>query len=348
MADSDKQILDTDQRFQALLDWARGIFGNQELDIRPASADASFRRYFRITVRGNSHIIMDAPPEKEDSEPFVRISGYLAALNLNVPQVIESSVTQGFYLLTDLGQKSYLDYLNENTVEQLYTDAMQALEVMHLGGLQYEDNIPPYDDKLLQTEMSLFTDWYLGTHLQLDLNDEQRQLLAKVYSFLGTSALEQPRVFVHRDYHSRNLMFLERNNPGILDFQDAVWGPVTYDLVSMLRDCYIDWPREQILAWVRQYYAKLSSSTLLAGLELKDFIRWFDLMGIQRHLKATGIFARLNYRDDKPGYMNDIPRTMGYIFSVAQDYPEMKPFLKLLDELAIPEKLKQATAGRVT
>jgi len=322
--------------------WAHGLFGNQQLDIRPASADASFRRYFRISAEGQTYIIMDAPPEKENCEPFVRISGYLAELGLSVPHVIESAVQQGFYLLTDLGKKAYLDHLNDNTVDQLYGDAIGAIQVIHENGQQYKNEIPPYGATLLHTEMGLFTDWYLERHLQKQLNDEQRNSIDKTYSLLSDSALEQPAVFVHRDYHSRNLMLLAKDNPGILDFQDAVWGPVTYDLVSLLRDCYISWPRERVLSWVKQYYSHLSSGSLLQGVTQTDFVRWFDLMGIQRHLKATGIFARLNYRDGKPGYLHDIPRTMDYIFSVASDYKEFSTFLNVLNELGIPDTLKRA------
>ncbi|MGD8783329.1 MAG: phosphotransferase [Thioalkalispiraceae bacterium] len=335
-----------DQRFQELQDWAHQLFGNQQLEIQPASADASFRRYFRVRFAGESYIIMDAPPDKEDSEPFVRISGYLAELNLNVPKVIESEISKGIYLLTDLGSKPYLDYLNDNTVEELYADAMQALEVIHLGGERYREKLPPYSYELLHREMDLYSDWFLERHLQLQLNDAQRERLEQTYTLLSASALEQPTVFVHRDYHSRNLMLQKVGNPGILDFQDAVWGPVSYDLVSLLRDCYIAWPRERVVAWVKQYYSRLSSSSLLAGVSQRDFLRWFDLMGVQRQLKATGIFARLNYRDNKPGYLNDIPRTMRYVLSVASDYQELKPFLSLLEELAVFERLKQPVAGQ--
>lgn len=289
---------------------------------------------------------MDAPPEKEDSEPFVRISGYLLAMGLNVPRIIDSSVEQGFYLLSDLGSRAYLDYLSEATVDQLYRDAVKSIELMHCDGFQYKAVIPPYDYQLLHTEMALFTDWFLARHHRIELNDAQRDTIEVTYKLLADMALEQPRVFVHRDYHSRNLMLVDDNNPGILDFQDAVWGPVTYDLVSLFRDCYIAWPRQQVEAWLQDYYKQMKSEALLAGVTQSQFLRWFDLMGIQRHLKATGIFARLNYRDGKPGYLNDIPRTLGYVFSVMKDYQELRPFADLLAELGIPEKLKQQSAGR--
>lgn len=334
-----------DERLQALQAWVEGIFGAQQLDIQPASADASFRRYFRVTHDSKSYIIMDAPPEKEDSEPFVRISGYLADINLNVPRVIESAVEKGFYLLTDLGRSVYLEHLTDDSADQFYSDAMHALSVMHEAGHPYKAALPAYDRELLHTEMGLFSDWYLGRHNQIELNDDQLAILESTYAQLSASALEQPAVFVHRDYHSRNLMLLDTGNPGILDFQDAVWGPVTYDLVSLLRDCYITWPRQRVELWVKQYYARISATSLLEDVSEAQFQRWFDLMGIQRHLKASGIFARLNYRDGKSGYLNDIPRTMNYVFSVASDYEELRPFLNLLDELGIPDKLKQQTTG---
>lgn len=328
-----------DQRLLQLRIWAEGILGSQGLAISPASADASFRRYFRVRQGDQSWIIMDAPPDKEDSEPFVRISGYLARIGLNVPRVLKSSLEQGFYLLTDLGQRAYLDCLNDSSVDQLYSDAMHALEVMHLSGNQFRENIPPYDRTLLLNEMGLFRDWYLARHHSIELKDKQHTMLESTFDFLAASALEQPEVFVHRDYHSRNLMYLEHNNPGILDFQDAVWGAVSYDLVSLLRDCYIAWPREKVEAWVKQYHQQMVNNSLLQGVSVAQFLRWFDLMGVQRHLKATGIFSRLNYRDDKPGYLNDIPRTMNYVLNVAKDYPELGPFLKLLDDLGITGRL---------
>lgn len=348
-AKRDKSIQDQEhqnQRFHELRTWVEGLFGCQLSDIQPASADASFRRYFRLSHDDQTWIIMDAPPEKEDSEPFVRVSGYLSAIGLNVPKVIESAVEQGFYLLTDLGRRAYLDHLHEGTVNSLYQDAMQAIEIMHRAGSQYQDGIPPYNRELLHTEMALFTNWYLARHHGVELNDAQHAVIESTYSLLSDAALEQPKVFVHRDYHSRNLMLVDENNPGILDFQDAVWGPITYDLVSLLRDCYITWPRERVESWLQDYYERLVDDPLLEGVSQAQFLRWFNLMGIQRHLKATGIFARLNYRDGKPGYLNDIPRTLGYVFTVAKDYQELKPFLDLLNELGIPQKIKQQLAGR--
>lgn len=328
-----------DQRLKQLRVWLEGILGSQGLDISPASEDASFRRYFRVRQDSQSWIIMDAPPQKEDSEPFVRISGYLSEIGLNVPRVLESSIEQGFYLLTDLGQRAYLDCLTDANADQLYSDAMHALEVLHQTGDRFKDDIPPYDRALLMNEMGLFRDWYLDRHSSIDLNDEQRAVLESAFDFLADAALEQPKVFVHRDYHSRNLMYLENNNPGILDFQDAVWGPASYDLVSLLRDCYIAWSRERVEAWVRQYHQRMVNQSLFRGVSTDQFLRWFDLMGIQRHLKATGIFSRLNYRDGKPGYLNDIPRTMNYVLTVAECYPELRPFLKLLDDLGIKGRL---------
>lgn len=348
IANRDKAIQDQahqDQRFYDLRTWVEGLFGCRLPDIQPASADASFRRYFRLSHENQTWIIMDAPPDKEDSEPFVRISGYLAEIGLNVPKVSERSVEQGFYLLTDLGCRAYLDYLNDETVDRLYQDAIDAIKTMHRSGSKYRNGIPAYDRKLLHTEMELFSNWYLTRHHGIELNDVQKSIIESTYTLLSDAALEQPRVFVHRDYHSRNLMLVDENNPGILDFQDAVWGPITYDLVSLLRDCYIAWPRERVEYWVRAYYKRLANDALLKGASEAQFLRWFDLMGVQRHLKATGIFARLNYRDGKPGYLNDIPRTLGYVLSVGQDYQELKPFLDLLDEFGIPEKLKQQTAG---
>lgn len=315
-----------DLRFEQLQDWLRTVAGIHNYEIAPASADASFRRYFRIRYADTSRIVMDAPPEQEDCHPFIQVSALMAGIGLHVPVVLRQDLQQGFLLLTDLGERMYLPELNADTVESLYGDALQALLRLQAHGAA---DLPPYDLDLLMNEMELFRQWYLQRHLGLQLAEDENASIDTAFSYLADQALQQPRVIVHRDYHSRNLM-VSSPNPGILDFQDAVIGPVTYDLVSLLRDCYIAWPREQVMNWVCRYYRQARSEGLLEDVSEAQFITWFDLMGIQRHLKASGIFARLNYRDGKPGYLEDIPRTLGYVIDVGRDYPTLKPFIELV------------------
>ncbi|HEC28820.1 MAG TPA: aminoglycoside phosphotransferase [Gammaproteobacteria bacterium] len=315
-------MTNNDVRLKQLEDWLRQS-GKKDYEIRPASDDASFRRYFRISHNNKSFIVMDAPPDKEDSRPFVGLARAFLKVGLNVPQVLEQDQEQGFLLLTDFGDRQYLDVLNDENVGRLYGDAMGALLVLQVcGDLHYP--LPSYDEKCLMAEMKLFRDWLLVRHHGIELSRAEQDMLDNAFTFLCRSAVEQPQVPVHRDYHSRNLMVLESHNPGILDFQDAVTGPVTYDLVSLLRDCYIEWPRKQTEEWVTGYYDLAMQSGILREQTERQFIRWFDLMGVQRHLKAAGIFARLNYRDNKPGYMRDVPRTVGYIIDVSGRYPELE------------------------
>ena len=322
-----------DQRLTGLKQWLDETLDAPEYEIQPASADASFRRYFRVTVPGTSYIIMDAPPDKEDTGPFIAVAEHFLAIGLNVPEILFRDTAQGYLILTDFGSQSYLDALNAHTVERLYGDALGALAVLQTGTYVDPHCLPPYDEALLQTETGLFRDWYLGTHLGISLSDDEQASLQAVFDVLSASALAQPQVWVHRDYHSRNLMVVPRHNPGVIDFQDAVLGPVTYDLVSLLRDCYIAWPRAQVEDWVRGYHRLARQCGIPVCDEVEEFQRWFDLMGVQRHLKATGIFARLNHRDGKPGYLGDIPRTLAYIAQVAPDYPELAFLDKLLKRL---------------
>jgi aminoglycoside/choline kinase family phosphotransferase len=272
-----------------------------------------------------TRIVMDAPPENEDCRPFVDIARALFDVGLHVPQIIEEDLDQGFLLLDDLGDRLYLNELNEDTVERLYGDAIGALLTMQACDPSQHE-LPPYDEALLMQEMELFREWFLQRHLGLSLDDEANGMLGRVFKGLTDNALQQPRVCVHRDYHSRNLMVTDQHNPGILDFQDAVIGPVTYDLVSLLRDCYIAWPREQVEDWALGFHELAMQSGIL-NRELHEdevqFLRWFDLMGVQRHLKAIGIFARLNHRDGKPGYLEDIPRTLTYVVEVSGRYDEL-------------------------
>ena len=270
---------------------------------------------------------MDAPPENEDCRPFVDIARALFDAGLHVPQILEEDLEQGFLLLDDLGDRQYLDELNGETVERLYGDALGALVTLQVCGPQ-DHELPPYDEALLMQEMELFREWFLLRHLALSLDEDTSRMLDQVFRLLADNALQQPRVCVHRDYHSRNLMVTEQHNPGILDFQDAVFGPVTYDLVSLLRDCYIAWPREQVEDWALGFHELAMQSGIL-NRELHDdekqCLRWFDLMGVQRPLKAIGIFARLNHRDGKPSYLRDIPRTISYVEEVAGRYAELGP-----------------------
>jgi hypothetical protein len=325
-----------DSRLAALKDWVGQVLDLREYEVHPASADASFRRYFRITSPGATHIVMDAPPGKEDPRRFIEVARRLLGLGLNVPEVLEQDLAQGYLLLSDLGQQMYLPRLNPTSVDRLYGDALGALVVLQAGIFTDSSFLPEYDDALLRRELEIFREWYLGRHLGLSPDVERNTVLDEAFDVLARSALAQPRVWVHRDYHSRNLMVTARNNPGILDFQDAVRGPVTYDLVSLLRDCYIAWPRAQVEEWVRGYFDLARQSGLPVGDDDELFLRWFDLMGVQRHLKAAGIFARLNHRDGKSGYLRDIPRTLGYVLEVSGRYPELQQLHRLFTGLSIP------------
>lgn len=322
------------EREQNLLAWLHALTGTHH-ELVPASNDASFRRYFRIRIDGTTRIVMDAPPPQEDCRPFVHVANLLHAAGMHAPEVIASDLEEGFLLLSDLGNTTYLDVLNEDNVDRLYGDATGALARLQACIDPASAGLPDYDAELLNVELSLFKDWYLQKHLGLMLNAGQESTLTTTNQLLVDNALAQTQVCVHRDYHSRNLMFTEQDNPGVLDFQDAVIGPVTYDLVSLLRDCYIAWPRERVEEWAQNYYR----IAVKAGIVNEDhvsemqFLRYFDLMGVQRHLKAIGIFARLLHRDGKDGYIEDIPRTMAYVKDVAGRYPELSEFAALLEEI---------------
>jgi aminoglycoside/choline kinase family phosphotransferase len=317
-------------RYALMTDWLGSLLPVLGPHITPASSDASFRRYFRVRHDGASHIVMDAPPEQEDCRPFVAIGGAMHELGVQVPQVLAANLEQGFLLLTDLGSRLYLAELSESSVEHLYDDALEALARLQAGGDPATPLLPPYDSALLHREMELFREWFLTRHLGLALKAGEQRILDETFATLCANALAQPRVWVHRDYHSRNLMITEHANPGVLDFQDAVVGPVTYDLVSLLRDCYIAWPRQQVERWALQHRRRLRELGVPGLADDAVFLRWFDLMGVQRHLKAIGIFARLHIRDGKPGYLPDIPRTMGYVLDVSARYPELAELHGLL------------------
>ena len=316
--------------------WLNRVLPTAAFDMVPASEDASFRRYFRVRYASASHIVMDAPPIQEDCGPFVKIAGALDALGLHVPRVLAANLEQGFLLLTDLGDRQYLTELSNSNAHWLYSDALDALLRLQIGGDPATALLPSYDHALLHREMELFRVWFLEKHSELALTEEENRVLGATFDILSKNALGQPRVWVHRDYHSRNLMITESANPGVLDFQDAVIGPVTYDLVSLLRDCYVAWTREQVEAWALGYFEQLHNLRLAGLGDEAQFLRWFDLMGVQRHLKAIGIFARLRIRDGKPGYLKDIPRTLGYVLEVAALYPELSQLSDLLQERVTP------------
>ena len=327
----------TDPRMAQLTDWLSNIESVAGIDPVPASEDASFRRYFRLQSGSQSFIVMDAPPEKEDSTPFVRIASFLESMQLNAPRVIEADLELGFLLITDLGVVPYLDELNQapGRADDLYNDAMAALIKMQQSGAAYQATLPPYDETLLRFELSLFHDWLCEKFLGVEFSHEDEQQWRQTCDLLVANALDQPQVFVHRDYHSRNLMVVENDNPGIIDFQDAVEGPYTYDLVSLLKDCYVRWPADKVREWARSFYARLDADTRQHSDE-KTFLRHFELMGVQRHLKAAGIFARLNLRDGKTGYMADIPRTVQYIVELGPKYPELNFLIALIEERVLP------------
>ncbi|MFQ5935672.1 MAG: aminoglycoside phosphotransferase family protein [Acidiferrobacterales bacterium] len=324
-----------DQRLQILRSWLDTVVNAPSYQLHAASSDASFRRYFRVCTAEHSYIAMDAPPDKYDSGIYIRVAEYLLSVGLNVPRLVHSDLHHGFLLLTDLGDQLYLTQLNDGTVERLYGDAMRALRVLQTAK-PLIPGLRAYDQDLLLTEMKLFGEWYLEHHLRIHLTPKQRRILDRTFHTLAQRASEQPTVLVHRDYHSRNLIVTPKNNPGIVDFQDAVRGPVTYDLVSLLCDCYISWPRQEVERWVAGYHAAAKRSGIPICEAAGEFLAWFDWMGVQRHLKAVGIFARLRHRDDKPNYIADIPRTLDYVLEVSERYAELRPLRELLRELEVP------------
>jgi aminoglycoside/choline kinase family phosphotransferase len=327
-----------DARVQQIRDWLTGELGLRLLRLEPASADASFRRYFRARLaQGAALVVMDAPPDKEDVAPFLKVAALLEGCGVHVPHIHAADSGRGMVLLEDLGSEPYLTPLRRgDAVELLYGDALETLRRIQVLGREAALELPPYDRTALEREMALMPEWFCERHLQLTLDDADRAVLAAAFEFLTIEALAQPQVFVHRDYHSRNLMRLPSRNPGVIDFQDALAGPVGYDLVSLLKDCYIDWPRAQVEHWVSAYRARLSGERELAGSGEREFLRWFDLIGLQRHIKVLGIFARLWYRDGKKGYLPDLPRTFNYVQDAARRFPELTAFEQWLQRRVMP------------
>jgi len=326
-----------DPRLDLLRCWLETDLGWRDSGLAPASADASFRRYFRVTRPEGTFVAMDAPPDKEDVGPYLKVAGMLGAIGVHAPRVLARNAADGFLLLTDLGSITYLADLSDRARGPgLYADAISALVRIQARGVVHVDDLPSYDEKLLRFEMSLFPDWLLGRHLGMSLQGGGARDLAAAFDLLVRNALEQPRVFVHRDYHSRNLMVCPGENPGILDFQDAVHGPLTYDLVSLLRDCYIAWPQQQVVAWAVDFRRQAAAAGVETGRDEAQFLRWFDLMGVQRHLKASGIFARLWHRDGKPGYLPDVPRTLEYIEQACARHADLAALGELVGRRVLP------------
>ena len=321
----------SDSRLAQLTEWVFRDLGFAGSSIVPASVDASFRRYFRVNSGSDSYIVMDAPPEKEDSAPFLKVARLLAGMNLNVPIVLARDVDRGFLLMSDLGFRQYLDELpKDGAADRLYADALKSLKTMQTADAHVSRELPRYDDGMLMREMQLMPEWFLRHHLKLEVDAEERSMLNDMFVNLARAAAAQPAAFVHRDYHSRNLLVTIEDNPGILDFQDAVWGPITYDLASLLKDCYISWPPSRVRAWVLEYREQLLESGIPVGRDAAEFLRWFDLMGLQRHIKVLGIFARLYYRDGKSQYLHDLPRVLDYARETAFAYAEAAPLARFI------------------
>jgi aminoglycoside/choline kinase family phosphotransferase len=324
-------------RDQLVKDWVASRFPGQSVLITPASADASFRRYFRLAwPDGSTRILMDAPPDKEDCRPFIRVAGLLAKAGLDAPRVLDQDLDNGFLVLTDLGRIGYLDALNADLAmaDLLIRPVLDVLVTWQLSSKAA--TLPPYDGTLLRRELDLFPEWFVGRHLGVQLDDNEKSMLDRTFRFLINSALNQPKVFVHRDFMPRNLMVVEseaRLTPGIIDFQDAVYGPITYDVVSLFRDAFISWDEEQEIDWVVRYWERARAAGLPVRADFGDFWRDYELMGLQRHLKVLGIFCRLNYRDGKGKYLEDLPRFMNYARRTAGRYLALKPLLELLDRL---------------
>lgn len=325
-------MMPEDFRTISMFDWLENDLLLIITHCEPASSDASFRRYFRVKTSEQQFIVMDAPPTKENIEPFIRVAKLLTHSQVNVPAIFQQNLTDGFLLLEDFGSQCFLDQLDEATAPVLYQSAFDSLFKLQTQTSVQNSGLPNYDEALLHRELAIFDEWFLGQLLDIQI---PAAVWETVRTLLTTSALEQPSVCVHRDYHSRNLMVLDSDSPGVIDFQDAVIGPITYDLVSLLRDCYIAWPEQQVEQWQFKYFERLQQAGLI-DCSPAQFKRWFDLMGLQRHLKAIGIFSRLHLRDGKSNYLGDIPRTLNYVTTVCAAYPELAEFNDFLREQVVP------------
>jgi aminoglycoside/choline kinase family phosphotransferase len=339
------------KRQQQLTDWLHSLYPDAPFTITVASADASFRRYFRATFAdGTTRIVMDAPPEHENCRPFLHIGRLFEVAGTHVPHVYAQNLEQGFLLLSDLGNTTYLQALKPDNAKALYGAATDALVRIQLASR--ENELPPYDEALLLREMNLFPEWYVAKHLNVTLSAKQQTALEKVFRRILDNNLAQPRVYVHRDYHSRNLMLVETVaddfpgakdiaiNPGILDFQDAVYGPITYDLASLFKDAYIKWDEELVMDWLIRYWESARRATLPVHADFGEFYRDYEWMGVQRHIKVLGIFARLYHRDGKEGYLKDMPLVFEYLYRACARYVDLKPMQVLLEELH-PETIRE-------
>jgi hypothetical protein len=320
-----------DPRQQAIAAWLEGLWPGRPFALAPASADASFRRYLRVTWRdGATQVVMDAPPSHEDVRPWLHVQRLFHAAGAHVPEVLAQDAAQGFLLLSDLGSTTYLAALAHGDADTLYREAIDALIRIQLASRAGE--LPAYDRVLLKRELDLFPDWYIGKHVPIDFGAAQRDALERVFEQILAVNLGEPQVYVHRDYHSRNLM-LTQPGPGVIDFQDAVFGPLSYDLVSLFKDAYVEWEEERLLDWLARYWEKARKHGLPVRADFGDFFRDYEWMGVQRHVKVLGIFARLWHRDGKDGYLKDMPLVAKYLRAACGRYRELTPLLRLLDQL---------------
>ncbi|MBS3954604.1 MAG: phosphotransferase [Methylomicrobium sp.] len=327
-----------DPRVNLMLDWLENDLSLTLDEFGPASNDASFRRYFRISASNKSYIVMDAPPDKENTANFIKIAELMRKASIHVPEIFENNHALGFMLLEDLGHTCFLDILSEENVDALYGLALDSLLRQQKYFMNATVDIPHYDQPLLSRELTIFDEWFLQKLLNIAIPDT---IKSDRDELLINSALSQPLTFVHRDYHSRNLMVAGANGPGVIDFQDAVMGPITYDAVSLLKDCYISWPETAVDGWLKNYFQQLKQVHPFEA-DYPQFQRWFNLMGLQRHLKAIGIFSRLHLRDDKSGYLADIPRTLNHVVSVCRLYPELSGFSDFMMQSVLPVYERQA------
>lgn len=331
------------QRQQALEHWLKNIFPDKKLTLSKLAGDASFRRYFRIRDGGQTYVAMDAPPTKENNVAFIAIAQSFARQGLHVPEILEVDLKQGFLLLSDLGDRLYLTELNAANADLLYDQALAVISNIQTCQAVANWELPNFGEKIIINELQIFIQWFLQKHLAVELTNNSQAILTQTFEQLIRVANTQPQVCIHRDYHSRNLLCLNNQKVGVLDFQDAAWGPITYDVVSLLRDCYIAWSPSQVLRWALQFYDRYRDVKQLKEYSNDQFLYWFDLVGVQRHLKVLGIFARLYHRDDKALYLGDIPRILNYLMQVSEHHAELKALRGFLQTTVIP-KVNQAVA----